>query len=395
MFNFVFDLEHLGRPYPNLAPMMDASNGYHGMGDEYPYIIPCRLLYFCQDHEFPMTITYIDQPMPDNAFYPVGIGFFDFGIDYFAMMSAQVLDLCRTNKLKILFYYHEGDNPYLERDRLDALCYEHELPNSCYCFVSGNTEANKIDRFVYFADHELFYWRSAVVWNKQEMPGCEPHLNPRSRQFTALSRLHKWWRATAMSYMHRQRLLENSYWSYNTLDHNDVYEENPIELSRFQGLPSYLDRFMAGAPYTADTQSEEEHNSHWTLVREHFDDSYCNLVLETLYSAEDSHGAFLSEKTFKPIRHGQPFMIFGTANSLATLRQLGYRTFDHAINNRYDYEPNNTTRFIKTVEEVERISSLDMHGWYEACWDDLVHNQQLFLSSKFNRLNSLYLSLTL
>jgi hypothetical protein len=93
VFNFVFEREHLGRPYPNLAPMMDASNGYHGMGDDWPFITPCRLVYYSHDHDYPCQISYTDEPIPDHAWYPVGLGFFHFEIDYFAMMSNHVQDL--------------------------------------------------------------------------------------------------------------------------------------------------------------------------------------------------------------------------------------------------------------------------------------------------------------
>ena len=394
-FNFVFDREHLGRPYPNLADMMDASNGYHGMGDEYPWIIPCRLLYYADDHQYPVNIIYkTKSTSPENSYYPVGLGFFSFEIDYFSMLPDDILTMCKQGLLKILFYYHEGDSPFHEKSRLDSLCVQHDLPRNCYLFVSGNTRADDIDNFVYFPDHELFYWRNSVVWNRQSMPGCNPHTNPRSRRFTTLSRIHKWWRATIMSYLTAAGILNNSYWSYNNISIGDRPEDNPIERHLFTGLVEQIDRFIDGVPYSCDTQSESEHNSHWTLVKEHYEDSYCNLVLETLYDAEQSGGAFLTEKTFKPIRHAQPFIIFGCPGSLSTLKKLGYRTFDHAVDTHYDTIINNTQRFKFTVDEVEKLSKIDLHAWYINCWDDIVYNQQLFLSSKYDRLNSLYLSLS-
>ena len=91
MFNFVFDRRNRDRPYPNLAPMMENPHeSYHGMGDTWPVIVPCRLLYYAQDHGYPCAISYLDQPIPDGAWYPVGLGFFHFEIDYFDMMSDRV-----------------------------------------------------------------------------------------------------------------------------------------------------------------------------------------------------------------------------------------------------------------------------------------------------------------
>jgi hypothetical protein len=390
MFKFVFDRRNDLRPYPNLAPMMDNPHeSYHGMGDTYPFIAPCRILLYCHDHDYPVNISYIDEPIPDGAFYPVGLAWFDYSQDYFAMMSDRVHELLRQGRMRVLFYYHEGDNPFRQQQRLNLLCEQHGLSVDCYRFVSGNTQARTLDNFVFFADHELFYWRNAVKWNDRSQPGCSYHDRPRSRRFTVLNRFHKWWRATIMADLYRNHLLDHSYWSYNNIDMGDRFEDNPIELDTIPGLRSYLPEFLAGAPYHCDDLTPQEQNSHWTLIPEHYDESYCHLVLETLYDAEQSGGTFLTEKTFKPIRQAQPFVIFGNVNSLSTLRELGYRTFDHALDNSYDNETHNTNRYIKTFDTVQKLSQQDLHAWYVSCQQDILHNQQLFLSSKYQRLNTL------
>lgn len=390
MFNFVFDRRNDARPYPNLAPMMDNPHeSYHGMGDSWPFIAPCRLLLYCHDHGYPMSISYVDEPMPKHAYYPVGLAWFDYSQDYFAMMSDQVHDLLRQRKMRVLFYYHEGDNPFRQQKHLDQLCKQHGLDTDCYRFVSGNTQARHMSNFLYFPDHELFYWRNAVKWNDRSQPGCSYHDRARTRRFTALNRFHKWWRATIMADLHRHHLLDHSYWSYNNIDMGDRPEDNPIEINLVPGLKSDLEAFLQGAPYHCDDLTPQEQNSHWTLVAEHYDDAYCHLVMETLYDAEQSGGAFLTEKTFKPIRHAQPFIIFGTANSLATLRDLGYRTFDHALDNNYDAEIHNTQRYIKTFDQIQQLSQQNLHEWYVSCREDIIHNQQLFLASKWPRLNML------
>lgn len=399
MFNFVFDRRNDHRPYPNLAPMMsNPHDSYHGMGDSYPWIVPLRLLYYCKDHDFEHAISYTDEPIPDNAWYPVGIGFFDHSLDYFSMMSDQIKDLLKRKKIRVLFYYHEGDNPVIQQQRLDSLCRLHDLPLDCYRFVSGNSAAEKLDRFVYFVDHELFYWRNSVIWNDRIMPGGQIHTSPRQKDFTVLSRAHKWWRATVMARLHQLGYLDHSYWSYNTITvgqdaEGTFFDNNPIEIWPFEGLEQHIEKFWSGAPYSCDTLTTTEHNQHWMFVPEHYENSYCNLVLETLYDADQSGGTFLSEKTFKPIRHGQPFVVFGTANSLKVLRHLGYKTFDQFLDNTYDLIDNNTDRFSKTIDTVCALKQQDLHYWFVKCEQDIKHNQQLFLESKHTRLNNLYQSL--
>lgn len=389
MFKFVFDRRNDHRPYPNLAPMMDQPHqSYAGLGDTYPFIVPCRLLLYAQDHNYPVEIYYTDQILPDQAFYPVGIGWFDFGLDYFALMSDEIQTYLKTGQLRVLFYYHEGDNPVHEKTRLDALCAIHGLPTDCYVFISGNSACVSLDNFVYFVDHELFYWRSAVRWNGRSMPGCSYHTRPRSRRFTALNRFHKWWRATIMADLvqHRPLLDRSSYWSYNNIDMGDQYADNPIQLETFSGLEDSLQTFLQHAPYTCDDLSNQQHNQHWTLVADHFDNSYMHLVFETFFDADGSGGTFVSEKTFKPLRHAQPFVIFGAPGTLQVLRDLGYRTFDHVLNNSYDTVIDNTQRYIQLRAELDRINGLDLHALYQQCRNDMVHNQELLLSSKYDRL---------
>jgi hypothetical protein len=382
MLNLVYDRQVGGRPYPNLAPLIDAKWGFHGLGDQYPFICPLRLSYYAQDHKYTINVSYIDQPLPENAFYPVGISWFDFSLDFFSLMSPCILDLLKKKQLRVLFYYHEGDNPMHEKSRLDQLCIEHNLPIDCYCFISGNTAAKNVENFIYFADHELFYWRNAVVWNKKPQIACEPHVFRRNKDFTCLSRVHKWWRASIVSYLVEQQLLSNSYWSYGNVDIGDQPQDNPIQISKFYGLDQTITDFLKNAPYKCDDLTENEHNSHWMFVPEHFSDSYCHIVLETFFDADGSNGCFISEKVFKPIRHGQPFVVFGARHTLKTLRELGYRTYDYAIDNSYDDIEDNTERFIKVIDAIKKIKKQNMHQWYMSMLDDINHNRQLYINSQ-------------
>jgi hypothetical protein len=331
----------------------------------------------------------MDEPLPDHALYPVGLAWFDYSLDYFGMIPAATLDAIRAGGLTVLFYYHEGDNPVREQARLNALCAEHDLSTQCYRFVSGNTAAAAIPGFVYFPDHELFYWRNGVVWNGRPMPYSAAHTEPRSRRFTLLSRIHKWWRSTVVAHFDQLGLLADGYWSYGDVDIGDLYHNNPIQLSRFDGLEAHMQQFLAGGPYRCDDLTSDEHNSHWISADHLYSDSYASFVLETLYDAEQSGGAFITEKTFKAVLNAHPFVIFGCANTLATLRKLGYRTFDHVIDNSYDAIVDNTLRFVATMATVQQLLDKDMQTVYRACLPDILHNQRLFVASKYNRLQQL------
>ena len=384
-FNFVADRIVKAKAYPAIAQHCadPYTPEWRQFGQHWPNTVPVELHEHCVTHNFPHNLYLIDN-YPPGSYYTIGLGFFNFFIDYFGLLPILVKQQLRSGNLKVLFYYHEGDNPYRIKEALDNQRRLHQLPIDCYQFISGNTAADNIPGFAYFPDHELLYWHR----NQCITPG-PINLNTRSKEFTALSRTHKWWRATVMSDMVRNNILINSNWSYN----NDIALEelpvdNPIEVDSLL-IKSDIDKFLKGAPYTCDSQTSDQHNDHSIVDTDHYTDAYCNIVLETHYDADQSGGAFLTEKTFKPIKHGQPFVIVGCPGSLEALRKLGYRTFDHAIDNSYDTIQNNTQRWQKTLHAIQQIQQQDMYMWFQKCYDDIKHNQQLFLASKYARLNSL------
>jgi hypothetical protein len=376
-FKFVTDRIVSDKAYPALATWQadPYTPEWRQFVNHWPHTVPCELHEHCRTHAFPYTLS-----TSDGNFYTIGLGFFNFSIDYFDLIPTHILE----KKTPILFYYHEGDNPYTIKQRLDQLCINHGLPTTCYQFVSGNTAAEQISGFHYFPDHELLYWHR----NQQTLP-TPVNLKKRTYDFTLLSRTHKWWRATVVADLYRMKLLDQSQWSYNTICIGDREEDNPIEID-ILNIREDLIRFLNAAPYSCDDLTADDHNNHHLTNAVHHSDSYCNIVLETHFDADGSNGAFLTEKTFKPIKHAQPFVIVGAPGSLQALRDLGYRTFDHAIDNRYDLETNNTKRWILLRQAIEKIKQQNLDKWFATCLTDINHNQQVFLSSKHNRLNKLY-----
>ena len=382
-FKFVADAVVRDKAYPALAEWsaQPYTTEWRQFRYHWPYTVPCELHEHCAMHQFDYRILNPSQAQGPENFYTIGLGFFDFKIDYFDLIPDQVFD----NKITVLFYYHEGDNPYHIKQRLDQLCQGHGRDPNCYRFVSGNTAADAVKNFVWFPDHELLYWHR----NKEIAP-TSMHFNPRPYWFTVLNRTHKWWRATVMADLQRAGILDVSQWSYNTeLSVGDDFSVNPIEVDVL-GLRDAVINFMDHGPYICDNLSAEQHNDHGLHVPEHYTQSYCHLVMETHFDADQSGGAFLTEKTFKPIKHAQPFVIAGCPGSLQTLRDLGYRTFDHVIDNSYDQETDNTRRWQQLLKTIQQIKSLDPMTWMEQCADDILHNQQHFLASKRSRLNNLY-----
>jgi len=369
VINFCFDsLGQYEIGYPNLA---EPNLGPEDFDTTWPFTIPNRLQMYLETERIPFGVWTIDAA-PKYSWYIVSLGWHNFDCDYFSLLSDTVRDRLRKHEIKILFYYHEGDNPARIKTRFDQCCSTNHLPTDCYVFMCANSTADQVNGFRYFCDHESFF-----KYINRHQPFVAITDQPRDRVFTALSRSHKWWRATVMSQLLQAGLLDNSYWSYNTnCDIGDLPEDNPIPLSDQER--DLMHKFIEQGPYYCDSDNADAHNDHRYISEHLYTNSYCHLVLETLFDADQSGGAFVTEKTYKCIKFGQPFVIVGTAGSLAALRAAGYRTFDDTIDNSYDAIQDNELRWQAVKNTIAKISQENHHEWYTRCLPDLLHNQQVF-----------------
>jgi hypothetical protein len=345
---------------------MPFTPGWRQFDSHYPKVVPLRLLMYTKNFKVARVINSVGT----KSWFPVGLSWFDFGIDYFDLLSDLVKHEVMCGDIKILFYYHEGDNPARIKDRLDGLVKQHNFPSNCYHFVSANTTADKLKNFSYFPDHEFFF---------RHVNRHQPTVltNP-TQDFTVLNRLPKWWRASIMSDLQHRTLLENSIWSYNTAKTNniDLEQDNPIELDRIPGWRHRTQIFANSPTHQCDELTSAQHNDHHRVNTDLYTKSRCHIVIETLFDVDQSGGAFLTEKTFKPIKYGQPFVIAGGPGSLQALRNMGYRTFDNVINPSYDTITNNTDRWLAIADVLTELKRNP--GWYEACVEDIAHNQKMF-----------------
>lgn len=390
MVKFCIDRFVDDRPYPNLAKWQARpyTPEWRQFSVNWPYSEPVHFFEYLDQCGIEYQL--VEWTRADRStLYPISVSYFDFGVDWFSIMPPAILEKLRSRSLIVWFFYSEGDNPDRIQQHLYALCQRYSVDISLIKFTSANSAAQGIQGFTHFVDDECLY----QLRNKHSP--LDYHERPRSRKFTALVRTHKWWRASTMARFWSQGLHLDSYFSYNhDLSVNESELDNPIEVDSFGDLRKITHRFLEHCPFTADEFSSDVHNLYANTVENHFTDSYLNVVIETHMDVDQSNGVFLTEKTFKPIKHCQPFVIIGAAGSIQQLRDMGYRTFDHVIDHGYDRIENTTQRWDAVCKEVERLSTVDLHQVYLACRDDLVHNQRLFLAPKTQRLSSLLTELT-
>jgi len=382
MIDFCFDNLSGRLGYPNLAPLGLTGNQFD---QTWPRCTPLRLFvyfdYYCLAYRCHQV-----ESAPAGSWYPVALAWFDFDLDYFALLSDNTRKRLQQRDIRVLFYYHEGDNPSHIQQRLASLCVANNLPADCYRFISANSAASGLNNCYYFPDHEFFF---RYINRRQD--SLAPNTLERGFDFTALNRTHKWWRCSIMSDLLANDLLKNSLWSYNTrCDINEKFEDNPIEIDSVPGLRENMREFMSGEPYVCDSKDDSVHNDHRMVNTDLFAKSYFHIVIETHFDADQSQGAFITEKTFKCIKFAQPFVVAGTVGTLRSLREMGYRVFDHVIDNSYDTIADNTQRWKAVKRSLVKLKDKSLHCSFQACYDDLCHNQQVFYARERQPLTQLY-----
>jgi len=106
-------------------------------------------------------------------------------------------------------------------------------------------------------------------------------------------------------------------------------------------------------------------------------------VTETVYTGRRLH---LTEKSFKPIALGMPFVFTATAGSLEYLRSYGFKTFGEFWDESYDLETDDFVRAEKVaavLRQLDDLSEQKKQELFQACWPVIEHNWNWFYHGKF------------
>jgi hypothetical protein len=139
----------------------------------------------------------------------------------------------------------------------------------------------------------------------------------------------------------------------------------------------------AGLPW--NFAGEEGHPMHscWLSLFDETAESLAYLVTETVASGRRHH---LTEKTFKPICLGMPFVLVSTVGSLEYLRSYGFKTFGSLWDESYDLETDDNKRLIKIADLLKHLDSLTVYekqNLFEKALPVIQHNYNHFYNGAF------------
>lgn len=104
-----------------------------------------------------------------------------------------------------------------------------------------------------------------------------------------------------------------------------------------------------------------------------YTDTWFSLVTETIF---DYPHSFRTEKIYKPIIMAHPFVVATNRGYLRDLRNAGFRTFGHLIDEHYDQIDCPHTRIERIIDTVRGINLMGAAEFWHASRDVCKYNQQ-------------------
>ena len=178
-------------------------------------------------------------------------------------------------------------------------------------------------------------------------------------------------------------LLTHALWT--NLDTTPVYHHTySTDLfarpSEIQLLPANyeVEQFVSGQKnqYQYAFVKHELFDNKWGDVyirAEPYIDTYFSLVTETVF---DYPYSLRSEKIYKPIAMGHPFVAVANRGFYRDLHRAGYQTFGHLIDESFDLIDNNQDRLDRLAQVVEDLCASDLAQFLVASRAVTKYNQQ-------------------
>ena len=192
----------------------------------------------------------------------------------------------------------------------------------------------------------------------------------------------------------RQHRLEMLYWIFRlgmTDNHvscpavcpaENISITNAIQplKSRYPDIETVFDQ--QSLPMNFEGETDHPMHSCWLSLFDQSAESLLYLVTETVATGRRHH---LTEKTFKPIAMGMPFVIVGTQGSLKYLRSYGFKTFGNLWDESYDDESDDHKRIEKIAQVLKMLNGLEerRQDIFESAQEIIEHNWNHFYNGGF------------
>jgi len=307
------------------------------------------------EHTNKMSYVPIESIGNQSHIYIINVYSFSFFADNidigFKCISEKYLNDIRHGKSKILMLYlyegYSGSKGNFDLEIIEKWRIESGLPEDSIYFVTGNFMIEDIlkNKGLKFQGRPIHYFEP---WNKYDetepvdfKPIDDKHL------FLSYNRNPRPQRIQFLLLMLKEKLFHKGLISLNNLIYPPMPDDNLDDYN-------YL---KDNAPFIIDHRFDLKYNLACNITKEDYERVFISMVTESL---ADDDTLFFSEKIWKPIMVGHPFLIYGNQYTLRYLKSLGYKTFDKWIDESYDDISDRVLRANKIVQELKKFENLSI-----------------------------------
>jgi hypothetical protein len=305
-------------------------------------------------------------------------------------IPSRVIRAAKSKKIRILILsIVEGDN-FTSKD-FDGFEHLHNtvrllgLPKHSVLIVSGNLNASQqyTEWCRQQSKEEYIEFQEGIEWDGKtsQPPEVPVVIKDYSLPFNSLNRAHRNHRTEHLYFLAEnklQGLISGGAWfDTHTID-TPIYQR--VEYDHYKSV------LTANYPKTVDVNDLVNQVPNLINNLEIYENSQLTVVTESHF--DQTGGLFITEKTFRPLLVGHPFMILGQKGTLKKLRSWGFQTDFDGIDQSYDDVADNKERYVQFHQSLTNwyYKSLEEKKLMLQKWESTIkHNFNHYKITNFKK----------
>jgi hypothetical protein len=305
-------------------------------------------------------------------------------------IPSRVIKAAKSKKIRILILsIVEGDN--FTSDAFNGFEHLHNtvrllgLPRHSVVIVSGNLNASQ--QYTKWCEQhskeEYIEFQEGIEWDGKmsHPPDDAVKIKDYCLPFNSLNRAHRNHRTEHLYFLAEHKLT-------GIVSGGAWFATHPIDPPTYQTVEynHYKTVLTANYPKTVDVKDLINQVPNLINNLEIYERSQLTVVTESHFN--QTSGLFITEKTFRPLLVGHPFMILGQKGTLKKLRSWGFITDFDGIDQSYDNVVDDCERFLQFHLSLRNWCMQDSEVRRTAIykWDNIIqHNFQNYKKSNFKK----------
>jgi len=359
-----------------------------------------------QDHESIEIEQYDDTK---DGYYLIHYGLSSAMLENYGMgfLTPKIIEKCNQGSLKLLIVYVWETLDYLGQSFREwfwnfcGLITRLGITRSDSVVILTSTvmvrqpHCDNRCKFVYYPWFEAAFQLKLKQENIEPKPTlCQPgDFSKKDKLFINLNlriRPHRFVMILYLMYLRLDHVGHVSWLNPDNLSWNEILNGLPKHdrLGWQEQLGKYLPEFLHFIQQTKTLKSisldglqmDLAHSAAWRGAGEFYQTAWVDLVSET--HCELYGDVFLTEKTFKPMAYGLPFIFNASENHLHQVKQLGYQSFPELFSEHYDTMSSGVEKIQEIANQIYMLhadpAKLNLLTQAENVREKIIYNYNLF-----------------